>query len=197
MHTRWANLVDALRSFGRAVKEIATSRAALFIYVASMAFWIVAFFVPSPTMIIGLSYIGLIVSVAVFYAYFPNVLNAIRYGTSAAQQLLLGITLMSLTVIELRGWSTSVRIFGLEFYLKDSYFIPFVLYQVVWAQILHLIPGAVQDELPGRRRIWVGIVIAVALFVAGIVVAFNLEDRYLNRILAEPPPPPPPPELVR
>lgn len=194
MRNLWVSLVNCCRPFFRAAREIATSRAALYMYIATMAFWIVAFFVPSPTLIIGLSYIGLIVSVAVFYAYFPNVLNAIRYGTTAAQQLLLGITLMALTVIELRGWSTTVRIFGLEFYLKDSYFIPFVLYQVVWAQILHLIPGAVQDELPGQRRIWVGVVIAVALFVAGIVVAFNLEDRYLNRILA---PPAPPAEIVR
>lgn len=191
----WINRVrDAFRNFRSAAIEIATSKAALYIAVATMTFWMVAFFVPSPTMIIGLSYIGLIVSIAVFIAYFPNVLLAIREGTSAAQQLLLGITLMSLTVIELRGWSTTVRIFGLEFYLKDSYFIPFVLYQVVWAQILHLIPGAVNDELPGQRRIWVGIVIALAIFVAGIVIAFNLEERYINRILS---PPSPPVEVVR
>ena len=138
------------------------------------AYWIAAFFVPAPLVIVGFSYILIAIAVAVTVAYLPSVVQALAEDRlDRVAQLTIGIVLSWMAIIMARGWGNAIRILDQD-WMRNSPIVGFYLFISILAGVLHITaPGVINGKVPQRNWIILGCAIGAGSLVAGVLIGMQ------------------------
>ena len=134
-----------------------------------MMYWPVAMLVPQAVILELIN--GMVASIAIglAVAYFPGVWRQFRIkrsGVTGPELLLLGITLVQVSLGTLYVWAWAFRYFGGPPWMEDHAFRGWIVYLLFLGGVLHLMaPGMQPVSPPPLERPWVqvGVMVAIGL----------------------------------
>lgn len=146
-------------------------------FLISMAlYWVLPPFFTGPTLILAFTYLLMFLGLAVSMSFFPNLYFSLRHNLiDNVTVMTLGIVLAWLVAFERGLWSAVYRIFDF-YWMRDSYFVAFMLYQGCVAGALHVMsPGAINGRVPQRNWILISLAIASGLLLAVALITITLD----------------------
>jgi len=145
--------------------------------VPNVVFASVALLTNATDLIVVLNFALVALWVGVCVAYLPPVIIILMDDRplDRADILALGIFCGGFSIVIIRTWSMIWRIMGKPEWLLESDIVSYALFTSVIAAVLHLAaPGGLNDRVPPRRWISIGISVAILVF-AGLVLAFMMQ----------------------
>ena len=162
-------------------------RLLLLVAIPHIAFLLLSLPTTAPFLIGLLNAISLSLSVGVCVAFIPAML-AIFFKPHALERgdyLSLGIWITWFAVIMQAAWSIAWRARGMPLWMASTDFTSYFLFTRVCGAIFHLAaPAAINDQIPPRRWIMIGILIAVAVALA-ILVSYMVDLLAMRDFIPE------------
>lgn len=159
-------------------------RVATLLLLPLVVFGVIAYFTSATQLIGALNGISLALSAGVCVAFLPA-MHGILFNSKSLDRgdyLSLGIWLTWFAVIMQAVWSIIWRARGMPLWMASTDFTSFFLFSRVMGAVFHLAaPGAIDNQIPPRRWIWIGILIALA--VSLVILASYMLDVFAMRDL--------------
>lgn len=140
-----------------------------------LLFFILALIFPAVFLIKWLSWILVVVAVGVVSTYIVAVWNGLLRSGPMPQytHLAIGIFLAWTGVVMTRTWSGVIRLYPLETWMRESYFIAFYIWTTLMAGIFHMTaPGAIDGVVPTMNWIKIGIAVMIGILLGVVISAF-------------------------
>lgn len=140
-------------------------------------FGILCLIFPADFLIKWLSWILVVVAAGVVGTYISSVWHGLRNNGPMPRytHLAIGIFLGWLSIVMNRSWVGMIRLYPLEMWMRDSYFIALYVWTTIVAGIFHMTaPGAIDGVVPTENWIKIGIAVMIGILlgvVAGVVIA--------------------------
>jgi hypothetical protein len=147
--------------------------------IPNLVFAAIAYLTEAAQLIVVLNFALVALWVGVCVAYYPPVVVILLDDRplDRADILALGIFCGGFSIVVIRTWSMVWRILGKPEWLLESDIVSYALFTSVIAAVFHLAaPGGLNDRVPPKRWINIGISIAALVF-AGLVLAFVLQGK--------------------
>ncbi|WP_073051397.1 hypothetical protein [Kaistia soli] len=157
-------------------KDLARSRTVWIAVSLLIGYWPVAWLFSGPGFIELLNSILLGVSTAVMISYAPEAIRAATHARpDKTDQLILGIVVTWLATILFRGWGIWSRATGFPEWMRYSPMFGFMIFLFILGGVLHITaPNTIDDRVPRRAWMRVGLAIGAGAFIAGMIVGSRI-----------------------
>jgi hypothetical protein len=142
------------------------------LFVTTVAYVAIAVTLPPAIVQTAMHAISFAAWVAVAIVYAPGVAQIIRERASSMGDILnVGIFLSAISVSSTRGWAAFYRILGRPSWMFENPIFGGLIAIGIAAAILHLMaPGAINDRVPKRGWIRVGVAIGIGIALAVFLI---------------------------
>jgi hypothetical protein len=162
-----------IRGAGRAVVEyLKTNSTIKWLMLPLISYWILCLLFPADFLIRWLSWILVVVAAGVCSTYAISVWHGLTNSGPMPRytHLALGIFIGWLSIVMNRSWAGMIRLYPLEMWMRESYFISFYVWTSIMAAVFHMTaPGAINGVVPTANWIKIGIAVMVGIMLGVLV----------------------------